>query len=68
MAQKHVGMTVFSANACPWEQEVAVFTIKQLKQAIATCEHALNVSQVFGVELKPVLPSFFFCTPDFFFF
>ena len=53
-------MTVFKPNACLWQyQPAAVFTIKQLRWAIAGCEHALYVSQVFGAELKPVLPSFF---------
>ena len=33
-----------------------MFTIKQLKWAIAACECALIVSRVFGAALKSVLP------------
>ena len=45
-------------------EPAAVFTIKWLRQAMAMCECALYVSQVFSTELKLALPSSFF----FFFF
>jgi len=34
--------------------------LKQLRWAIAPCEHAPNVLQVLGAEPKLVLPIFFF--------
>ena len=52
MVQKHVGMTVFSANACLGESE-----LKQLRRVIAACECSLNVLWGFA-ELKPTLPFF----------
>ena len=51
-----VGMTEFSANACPREWQWGVrFTIKWLRQVIAVCECTPNVSWVFGAEWKPKL-------------
>ena len=40
-----------------------MFTIKQLKQAIATIQYALIVSQVFSAELKLVFPVFIVLFP-----
>ena len=53
--------TAFKPVASPQElHQVNVFRIMRPRQAIASCERVLYVSQVFGAELKPVFPFLLF--------